>query len=129
MINNKCFYVYCKQGFVAYVWAESEAKAKGYAWRKSLGACDEFCGDYASLMSHRCHLLDGKYQDYCDYSDMLQRLQPDRYIDVCSDVGIKFLIVYFACLISLAEDSDTMVLHHSIEAKRTYELKIFDDWY
>lgn len=129
MINNKCFYVYCQEGFVAFVWADTSTKAKGYAWRKSLGACDEFCKGYDYLKTHRCHTLDNQFNEYVNFASLQNASLPDRFIDFTSHVGCAFLIVFAGELVSLFEGGDTMVFHHSAEARKEYDLKALNDWF
>lgn len=129
MTNNKCFYVHCKQGFVAFVWADSSIQAKRFAWFKRLGVCNEFCHDYDSLGVLRCRTLDSKYTNYVEYADILGAPISDNFIDVSSDAGIKFLIMYCSSLISSSDDSNVMVIHHSPKAKTDYELKVIKEWH
>lgn len=128
MINNKCFYVYCSNGFVAYVWASTPAKAKALVVSKKLApSCYRTCGNGGCLKTYRCTLLDDKYSVLGNfYYYVNKKIISDKFIDEKSQFGEDFLTIFARDLVSFNSMGYVNRYHHSNRARVKWDLECID---
>lgn len=126
MINNKCFYVSCSNGFIAYVWADTPAKAKTFVFQNKLSSCYPSCGGVDCLKVFRCASLDNKYEAFANFCSYIKKPRPEMFIDGMTQSGCDFLTIFCSDIVSFTATGYILEFHHNNRAKVKFDLETLE---